>query len=562
MGRNILKSSVENASFSIIFQILFRCITFVLNAFIIRHVGQTVLGIMNVRLLLLESTILFLSREPILKACLTDTKSHNWAQVINQIWLTVPLSGIVSLLLVYVWTNVLSTTEETYLKQYYLGCYAIAVSCIIDQMTQCVVLVSQSYCFVKLKVVLETIYIVSRTIIFVVLVIQDPDQAINAFSLAQILSSIVYCLSHYLFFYWYIYNLNKVKEQNKKTSKDQNNSIIKDNKKTMFSDMQDFPFTSILDFFPGFMENKEELLNKNLGLLTFSFFKQCIVKQILTEGERYVMTISPVLTFSQQSMYDIVNNLGSLAARFVFRPIEESSYFYFTQMIKRDVPITNQNQKSVAEASIVLSQLCKVVTSIGLVVIIFGQTYSHTLLYLYGGRVLTDNSLPTTLLQFHCIAVLLLAVNGVTECYVFATMNNQELDKYNYVMVIFSVTFLVISYVLTNIFGPVGFILANCINMTARIFHSIYYIKNMYKDTMYEPLKGLTPGKKFVLLLVLSGIVTKISELYLLHKSIILHITIGGVCFLATGLVWALENKDLMRLGIDKYRRRSSLKME
>lgn len=43
---------------------------------------------MNVRLLLLESTILFLSREPILKACLTDTKSHNWAQVINQIWLT------------------------------------------------------------------------------------------------------------------------------------------------------------------------------------------------------------------------------------------------------------------------------------------------------------------------------------------------------------------------------------------------------------------------------------------------------------------------------------------
>lgn len=48
----------------------------------------------------------------------------------------------------------------------------------------------------------------------------------------------------------------------------------------------------------------------------------------------------------------------------------------------------------------------------------------------------------------------------------------------------------------------------------------------------------------------------------MLNKSIILHITIGGICFLATGLVWALENKDLMRLGIDKYRRRSSLKME
>lgn len=152
MSRNILTSSIKNASFSIVFQILFRCITFLLNAFIIRHVGQTVLGIMNVRLLLLESTILFLSREPIFKACLTDTKSHNWAQVVNQIWLTVPLTGIISLLFVYVWMHVLSATEDIYLLQYQYGCVAIAVSCVIDQMTQSVVLVAQSFCFVRLKV--------------------------------------------------------------------------------------------------------------------------------------------------------------------------------------------------------------------------------------------------------------------------------------------------------------------------------------------------------------------------------------------------------------------------
>lgn len=63
------------------------------------------------------------------------------------------------------------------------------------------------------------------------------------------------------------------------------------------------------------------------------------------------MTISPVLTFSQQSMYDIVNNLGSLAARFIFRPIEESSYFYFTQMVKRDEPILKQNQVNILHKS-------------------------------------------------------------------------------------------------------------------------------------------------------------------------------------------------------------------
>lgn len=63
---------------------------------------------------------------------------------------------------------------------------------------------------------------------------------------------------------------------------------------------------------------QDKALNQDLCILAVSFAKQCVVKQVLTEGERYVMTISPLLTFSQQSMYDIVNNLGSLAARCVY----------------------------------------------------------------------------------------------------------------------------------------------------------------------------------------------------------------------------------------------------
>lgn len=56
------------------------------------------------------------------------------------------------------------------------------------------------------------------------------------------------------------------------------------------------------------------------------------------------MSISPVLTFSEQAVYDTVNNLGSLAARFIFRPVEDSSYFYFTQTIIRDIDLDKQNK--------------------------------------------------------------------------------------------------------------------------------------------------------------------------------------------------------------------------
>lgn len=77
-----------------------------------------------------------------------------------------------------------------------------------------------------------------------------------------------------------------------------------------------------------------------------SFAKQTFVKQILTEGEKYVMSLTPGLSFSEQATYDIVNNLGSLAARFIFRPIEDSSYFYFTQTIARDVQLKDQDKVS------------------------------------------------------------------------------------------------------------------------------------------------------------------------------------------------------------------------
>ncbi|XP_057672501.1 protein RFT1 homolog isoform X2 [Diorhabda carinulata] len=534
MARNILKSSIENASFSIVFQVLFRCITFILNAYIIRTVGQEVLGIMNVRLLLLESTILFLSKEPILKACLTNTSTINWAQVINQIWLSVPLSSVINITLVYVWINILTPTDDKYQHQYELGCYAVALSCIVEQVSQ---------------VVIDTLYVVSRTIIFVYYVETEPEYPINAFSIAQIVSSVILCLSYYGFFLWYIPALNKVKEIKKKE---------KNAEKNIFSDMTDFPFTSFIQLFPGIMENKEAMLDSKLCVLTMSFIKQSVVKQVLTEGERYVMTVSPVLTFSQQSVYDIVNNLGSLAARFIFRPIEESAYFYFTQMIKRDEILTKQNKKQVAESAEVLSQLCKIVVTIGLVVVTFGQAYSYSFLYLYGGQKLVENNLSVVLLRFHSFAIVLLAINGVTEGYVFATMNNQQLDRYNYLMVIFSVMFLLISYILTYIFGPVGFILANCINMTARIVHSLNYIHKQFQDTEFTPLDGLIPGKKFLITLVLSGIVTILSEIYLLEKSIFIHIGAGAVFFLITVSIWALDNMTLLRLGLEKYKSRKS----
>lgn len=536
MTRNLLKSSVENASFSIIFQVLFRCLTFVINAWVLRHVGHAVIGIMNVRLLLLESTILFLSREPFLRACLGHKNGPTWPQVINQMWLTVPVSVVLSALFMYVWLNIMSLGHPEYDVQYKIGCWSVAVSCVIESLSANVVLVAQIFCFVKLRVALDTLYILVRTATFLAILINNTDMALIAFSVAQVVSSIAISGSYYIFFYWYI---NKMREYKK---------IDNDRRSKYFQNMDDFPFESIKEFLPS-----KNDLDPQLCTLTISFAKQGCVKQLLTEGEKYVMSISPVLSFSEQAVYDVVNNLGSLAARFIFRPIEESGYFYFTQMIDRNEEIKGQDKSKVSESCTVLCHLCRVVTSIGLVVLVFGQSYSRTLLLLYGGEGFVGTGLPVLLMRCHCIAVILLAINGVTECYCFATMTSKQLDKYNYLMVFFSITFLGLSYVLTNLWGPVGFILSNCINMLARILHSVYFIKDKYKETAYKPLEGLLVGKIFVIALIIAGIVCKVSEVRVSPHSQLLHVLGGAIVLVFVLGAWAYENWPLLELVYNKY---------
>ncbi|XP_059050277.1 protein RFT1 homolog [Achroia grisella] len=541
MARNLLMSSLENASFNILFQILFRCITFLINAWVIRNVGHEVLGIMNVRLLLLESTILFLSREPFNRACLGQKDEFSWGHMINQIWLSVPISFVLSLIFVYVWLNLLPLSNPEYAFQYAFGCWSVAFSCVLELCSANMALVAQLYCFVKLKVALDTLHIFVRSILFLSIIFYDRSLALIAFSVAQVGSIGVIVLSYYVFFFWYIKKKPLYAKGALKTRFVPESVLHK-----LYDNMEDFQFTSIKDFFPKYLGSFSTTFNKKLSSLTISFAKQGVVKQLLTEGEKYVMSVNPVMSFSEQATYDVVNNLGSLAARFVFRPIEDSSYFYFTQMVNRDLPVHRQDQYKVQESCTVLSHVCKTVTSIGLIVLVFGQSYARTLLLLYGGEAFVESGLPVQLLRSHCLAIVLLAVNGVTECYAFATMTSVQLNNYNYLMVFFSISFLLLSYVLTYVLGPVGFIISNCINMFARIVHSIHFIHEKYKDTSHKPLDGLYVGNIFLLALFIGGCITKVSENKLLHDSIVMHIGVGAVCFICVLLAWAYENKQLV----------------
>ncbi|XP_047365964.1 protein RFT1 homolog isoform X2 [Vespa velutina] len=446
----------------------------------------------------------------------------------------------------YIWLFFLSTSES--LPPYYtFAVWAVALSCIIELSSLIVQLVANAFLFVKLKVMLDTIMITIRTSTFVPLILYYPENALFAFGIAQLVAAIFYTTSYYAYFHYYINSITKFKQKRRMSLKDMNDEYIS----------TEFPFRTIKDFLPGQLENSDSYLDKKLTILTWSFFRQGILKQILTEGERLIMTVIPVLSFTEQGTYEVVNNLGSLAARFIFRPIEDSGYFYFTQMVKRDKPLLEQNPIKIQESISVLTHMCSAVTAIGFIILVFGQSYSSTLLWLYGGAKLTSN-LPVLLLRTHCLAILLLGINGVTECYTNATADSATINKNNLIMIYESIAFLGASYLFVIWFGPVGFILGNCFNMSLRIAHSMIFINKRHSGAIHNPLLGLVPKRMFFITLLLATIITNLSHVYFFPDEKMLHLLIGFVALIMVLIAWIYENYELIKLGGNKWYERKN----
>lgn len=121
------------------------------------------------------------------------------------------------------------------------------------------------------------------------------------------------------------------------------------------------------------------------------------------------MTGFSALTIAEQGTYDAVNNLGSLAARLVFRPIEDNSNSYFAKKLSRDKSLKEHSPNDIKQLSDALSKYLRAVALIGLGVLSFGFSYSHLLLLIYGGSTLVDGHGPL-LMKTNCLAASLMVL--------------------------------------------------------------------------------------------------------------------------------------------------------
>lgn len=152
----------------------------------------------------------------------------------------------------------LSSVDDIHMAAYKFSVLSISCACIVEMMAEAPVYVGQVFCFVKLKVVLDTLHVMVRSVIFIVLVLSDKDRAIYAFGIAQLSSAFTIIVGNYLFFHIYIGKLKKYRAEIKRSSDGADETSKKEVTTTnvgYYENMDDFPFNSVLDMVPGVLPN-------------------------------------------------------------------------------------------------------------------------------------------------------------------------------------------------------------------------------------------------------------------------------------------------------------------
>lgn len=258
---------------------------------------------------------------------------------------------------------------------YTLSIVICAMACILEFCGEPANAIGQMCFLAKQKAVIEASSLLIFHLFFVGLAIAFPGLGSMSYAIARLVYSLIFVSlnSHFI-----------LSKHNKEI-----------NEKLGFK----LTFQSLL---PSM--NSNNLDSEYLKLIKL-YFTQSVYKQILTEGERYLITAFSLLNFSESGIYDIINNLGSLIARFIFLPIEDASYVYFTNSIERGVTYESmERKKSSSDRQLSpkssFENLLKAVSLIGIIVLVFGQGYSQLLLQIYGGDRLGKNMNPELILDF------------------------------------------------------------------------------------------------------------------------------------------------------------------
>ncbi|KAL2313441.1 Oligosaccharide translocation protein rft1 [Schizosaccharomyces pombe] len=201
---------------------------------------------------------------------------------------------------------------------------------------------------------------------------------------------------------------------------------------------------------------------------------QVLLKHLITKGDKIMVAwyASP----SAQGPYALASNYGSLLARIVFRPVEDHSHIVFAQLTHY------KNKKDEKKALNLLAWILKLYSYMSLF-ILFGSNYSDIVL-LFGAGSKWASPDSSSILSWYAMYIPFMAANGVLEAFYVSAANSSQLYDQGKCYLASAVFYFITGKVLLSWFnlGSHGLILANILNLSLRICFALRFILHNYKD--------------------------------------------------------------------------------
>ena len=191
------------------------------------------------------------------------------------------------------------------------------------------------------------------------------------------------------------------------------------------------------------------------------FLMSSFLKLMLQEGEKPI--VLGLFSESQWGEFALVQNLGSLVLRLLFKPIEELAYASFGQAKKK------------SESLALLQGLLFLQGGVGWLGLCYGPAFASVVIRILYGATWAASNAPA-LLGAYCLQLFAMASNGILEGYLMARADDVWLRRAQIAHVVFFVIFCGMVYGLKDI-GLVSVVYATSSSMLLRCALSIVFIQ-------------------------------------------------------------------------------------
>ncbi|GAC98597.1 nuclear division Rft1 protein [Pseudozyma hubeiensis SY62] len=481
----------SSASTLILLQISSRLLTFVLNQLLVRLVSPSVFGLANIQLELLISTILFVSRDAFRtilirnepgssasssKAVATSSRVRRGVSnsIHNISLLPIPIGFTLTAIACTVYVRYISPLAMRSLPSFHVSIALYALGALSELVYEPLIIRAVRLGRPTWRVKAEGIAVLAKTISTIATIILLPlfstpsfiqswvederSTALLAFGIGQATYSIVTLLVLLLFFF------------------------------------REYGIAPTIDLYVPRSDpvSPPRYFDTPTLSLCATMSSQGVLKHCLTEADKFA--IAKYSSLEDQGGYALASNYGSLVARILFQPVEETCRIVFSSELTQD---GGERKRRVRE---MLGGLFKMHFLLGLVMVTFGGPLSKTFLYVMAGERWALQTSAPDILAAYTWYLPIMGLNGIVEGFVQSVARKEEIQRYNRVLFTASATFiggLVMSRskVVEGLVGKTGLVWANAVSLAVRAGWCWKFLRVYFGGDGELGAKAALPGR-------------------------------------------------------------------